>query len=70
MANEEPGLDGGGGRGQLQAAGEDGPDPRPGLGTLPTHEFHVPGLLVLNNEAESNVLSQHSNCEERARVQV
>lgn len=40
----ELGLGGGGGVGLAAGNGEDGPNYRPGLGTLPAHEFHAPGL--------------------------
>lgn len=44
MASGELGVGGSRGQGQLQAAREDGPDGRPGLGTVPAREFHAPGL--------------------------
>lgn len=40
-------MDGNGGRGWLQAAREDGPDGRPGLGTIPTHKFRVLASSIL-----------------------
>lgn len=41
----EPGTEVGGGEGGwLHAAWEDGSDPRPGIGTVPTHKFREPGF--------------------------
>lgn len=42
-------MGGGGSRGQTLAAGENGPDCRSGLGTVPLHKFCVPGLYRVHN---------------------
>lgn len=45
-------MGGGGGRGRLLVAGEDGPDCRPGLGTVPCMNF-VHWASSLNNDSVS-----------------
>lgn len=53
MANEKPGLGGGGGWGRQSIAGEDGPDCRPGLRIISMLEFCAAGLYWRLNRPKS-----------------